>query len=1016
MPAAPTPVEAFEHIIRRQNTKELVPFLLELERKNVVAVRTKTKSLHKELDEYTVRANGHWNRLMQPDQELMLFLAGLVTYSRKEAFARGFTFPSQLSHEQELQLLENRRQMIKVLEHARPDWLADWFERTTRANQWAAPDYSLLRELESRDLIAHHPWLFAKAAADKLNRYNWLRNFQLPKASQEIAPQQTILPDIQTNTVLLQRDLPLLFDFDTVADSALVYDNQRQQNTTWLTLLPQLAASGHLDRADLLTRCLLALRRDFRRPLLTWFKNLFLALGPTAAERLARQAELVELLAHPLPLVVNFALDQLKDLWTEVGFRAEALLLYADGLMTRPDLKTGVRTLLGGLGKLVKTSPGHATAIAQLCAAALAHADGAVQERAAKGLADLLNAKKPLLAAAEVADLTDRLNQYADLLAPAARLVLAPWLSEAAPAPAPADAPAAYEPRTDYVPDLSPATAIAPVADWHELLFLTGQVLRHDDPAALERWLEGLLRLRPHFPADCQGPLQPYLHQLLPHLQGKTETEQRAILDNPAFAVGYAGLAQALTLGWAGGFATPLVKRVEMRTAYQAADPLVAVEQQRLLFAEQLLRARQPLPLLSTPTHAPHWVAPTALVQRLLAYEAAAQEPNFADLAVALARTARAHLAEAAAARALLPQLRHEGLRELLHWLLQPAGAPLPAAAADRRPLLTLLKHVTERLGQLLPAAAAKMPGSLAESLPWLWAVAARIREPAADFPALAGLTAKDYPGVVRPWQPRWELQPKSNTYVEKWKPGQPEVTDRWTELRLLPQPTEGPAPSGLLLYSLHVNFKVNESHHIWHHMSSLTSDYPYLVALLPQYPAPLHWHALRLAATRDTVDSTTRELLVQALRSLLGPGPRFDEPAALLLAVGLTHNAPGCRALAVEVLLAAVAARRLEPVALGQALGQLLAAEFVPVQRLADGLVQARAINFATDDALRRTLDALLPQLPAEPMRNVRKLLEAYADLTARTRQPVPATVEDRLREWKASPSLKKVASALLS
>ncbi|MBD2769001.1 hypothetical protein IC235_14000 [Hymenobacter sp. BT664] len=996
-----TVVDKFEQLVRHSSLDELLPFLLELEKKDLIPVRLKTKQLYKERDEWD---SNQARQLHQ--QEPHLFLAGLTTYSRQEALTRTFRFPHRFYY-------SHKALLMQVLEHYRPAWLTDWLQSLARRNMgWHGFDYHLLRGLADAGLVSYDPWLFSQLLADCLNHHN--QTFEERGQSFEAH----VLKQFQADATLLERDVPLLFDFDTPVDTASGYVNKNRPAITWLTLLPQLVASGHLDRNDLLTRSLLALRRDFRRPLLTWFKSLVLALNPTAAECLARQTELIELLAHPLPLVVNFALDQLKDLWAEADLQAATLLLYADGLMTRPDLKTGLRTLLGGFSKLLKAHPSQAPVVARLYAAALSHADAAVQERAAKGLAEVLNAREPLLAATETSEIVDALPLYADLLAPAARTTLAPWLGN--PDERPGATHAAYAPSLDFSPDISAATAIAPVADWHELLFLTGQVLQHDDPKALERWLAGLLRLRPLFPADCNEPLQPYVLQILPYLKGKTEAEVAAIIKRPHLANGYVGLVQALTLGWANGFVTPLVKSVLLRTNYQTADPLVALEQRRLLFVEQLLRDQQTLPLLSTPSHAPHWVAPTVLVQRLLAYQAAEQEPNAVDLTLALARTAHQHPATTAAAQALLPQLRHTGLRELLQWLLSAAGTPLPQGiASHHRPvgwkvwIKSLRQQFTEPLGQGLPAAVAT-PSTLAEALPGLWVVAARTRMPAAEFPELANLTANDCPGVVRSWQPRWELQRKSNTYVDKWKAGSPEVTEYWTELRLLCEPADAVLPDCLLLYSLHTTFKRNEQYQIWRHIGSLSADYPFLVALLPHYPGPLYWHTLRLAATHDTVDSTTRDPLVQALRSLLGSGPCFDEPATLLLAVGLTHNASLCRALALEVLLAAVEQRRVETSTLGKVLGQLLAAEFVPVQRLADGLAQARAISPVTDDALRQTLDALLPQLPAEPPRNTRKLLEAYADVLGRTHQPVPETVKARLHEWQASASLKKAAALL--
>jgi hypothetical protein len=118
----------------------------------------------------------------------------------------------------------------------------------------------------------------------------------------------------------------------------------------------------------------------------------------------------------------------------------------------------------------------------------------------------------------------------------------------------------------------------------------------------------------------------------------------------------------------------------------------------------------------------------------------------------------------------------------------------------------------------------------------------------------------------------------------------------------------------------------------------------------------------------------------------------------------------------ALEVLLAAVGNGRLVPGALGTVLGQLMTTGFAPVQRLTDALVQARAISALTDDALRQLLDSLLPLLPAAPLRNTRKLIEAYADLQGRTRQAVPEAVQQNLRAWSSSATLKKATTSLLS
>jgi hypothetical protein len=862
-----TTIQTFEHIIRHQQTPQLVPFLLGLEKAAIISIRLKTKSLYRELSAFREK-NGSWGSDITSEQRHMLLLAGLKTYSRKEALSRDF----QMWHLEPNQLPD----FWRVLEDARPAWLLEWLLRWVDMNTWLSPEYQLLRELESRQLISFHPRLFAVALADLLAKLGT----QLSQAA--VIPTNAlaaIAQELLADTTLLARDLPLLFDYDSSVTTSqarvqlpmsanrnwhvvpLTWQSWNEkyppQIVTWQQVLLHLAEAGHLDRADILTRCLLALRRDFRRPLLTWFKDLYIGLKPTLAERLARQTELVELLAHPLPLVVNFAIEQLKDMWAEPGFNLAPLLLYADNLLTRPDLKTGLKTLLSGLAKLPKQHTAHTYAVAQLLAAALPHPDGAVQERAAKGLVALLQAKKPLLATEDLAEIVATIGTQAELLGSAARKLLTPWLTPTPLVSSSEGSTATYVPSEEFIPEISPTTAIAPVADWHELLFLTGQVLKHDDPTALERWLDGLLRLQRQLPAGYPTQLAPYLVQVLPFLKGKTGEQAEAILASN-HASGHAGLVEALLLSWHKHFRTLRVPRVPLQATYSISDPLVTIEKKRFSHAEELLHYGQALPLLSTPTHTPAWVAPTTLITKLLAYEAAIQEPDVADLAVALARTAYSHPGEAEAARQRLPQLRHDGLRALLAWLLGPVGAPLPLAPSRK----TLLKQVAERLGQLLPTGAA-MPSSLTEALPWLWAVAARTKQPTAEFPLLTDFIGKECPNVSRPWQPRWELLRKSNTYVANWKPGKPEITDSWTELHLATMLGKESVPSSLLLYSQHAALQPGQH---WYQLAPLTTDFPFLVTLLPHCPAPLHWHVLHQAATRDTPDTTHRALLSLAL------------------------------------------------------------------------------------------------------------------------------------------------------
>ncbi|GAA4048148.1 DUF6493 family protein [Hymenobacter glaciei] len=990
-----SPVDIFERIVRHPSVLPVVPFLLALDKKDQMAVRARTKALRKELTETRQIGASTWGQTGTKPQLAMLFLASVATYSRKEAL--GLTERLGLYWGEGATFAAHEKDFLTVAEHARPNWFGEWFERQSRGGSWSLPEYTLLRELEARQLLDFEPALFCRTLAHSLG----MKSHYYRENKSVVNLAEKVLQEFETSFDTDQRDLLGFFDYDTTVDSAQAYMGDGKQNVTWLDVLLRLVATGRLTRMELLTRSLAALRRDFRRPLLTWFKNLVLALQPTLEEGLAYQEELVELLAHAQPQVVNFAMEQIKVLWTSADFDPTSLLLYAEGLVTRQDLKTAQRTLLSGFEKLLKRTPALAPELARLASAALASSDSAVQAKAAKLLVSLLQSKQPLLSADETAALASSLTDYADLMTAGTRQLLAPWL-----APAPESAPnlgASYVPQAEFVPDLSAANAVTPVADWHELLFLTGQVLRHKDALELERWIDGLLRLQAQFPAEYAPQLRPFLVQVQPALKGKTDEQAAAIVAETNLA-GHHGLVATLALGWAQGFTTERVNKVNAR--HDNSDPLVLVDQRRFAAAETHLRTRSGLPLLSTPSHAPHWVAPSVLVEKLLVYEAAQVEPDPADLVVALARLAFAHAADAQTALGRLPHLQRPELRELLQWLLTPGQPPLPAFQPVKMPVL---KHLTARLGKLLPGKG-ESTGTLNDAWPWLWAVAARTRQPDGVFEELAAISSTAYIGVVRPWAPGWEFEVKVNTWVEKWKPGQPTVTHRYTELQFPSRYLTQTPQSLLLLYSQHASIKA-KNHVDWF----LPHDFRFLASLIPHNPTPLHWHVVRTAAWADGLEAIERDVVQAALQELLGPGPVFTEPTSLLLALGLMHKVPGCRALALEVFLAACTTGRLNPKALGTILGQFLAHEFAPMQRLADNLLQARAIDATTDDALLQVLSSLLPELPAEPLRNTKKLVELYADLASRSgRQPTEAA-KINLRTWKSTAALKQAVGQLV-
>ena len=322
-----SPVDTFEHLILCGSAQELVPFLLQLSAPEEIVVRQKAKRLKRTLEAIRPVSVESWGSGITQQQRFMLLLAALKTYTKKEAFSSSFdhvTMPAAGTWEYTAFWL--------ILEQARPPWLLDLLLARAADKNWATPDYALVRELELRQFFTHRPALSAASLPSRLQAIGNELSVQTPVPS----PAADVLADqLGNDALLVGRDLYLLFDFDTSVDSAGAYVQapipasqhaswtfeswpawnkaHPAQQISWLDMFTRLVSAGQLSREQVLTRSLAAMQRDFRRPLLTWFKNLLLALRPTLDERLARQSELIALLAHPQAQVVHFALDQLKD-------------------------------------------------------------------------------------------------------------------------------------------------------------------------------------------------------------------------------------------------------------------------------------------------------------------------------------------------------------------------------------------------------------------------------------------------------------------------------------------------------------------------------------------------------------------------------------------------------------------------------------------------------------------------------------------------------------------------------
>ncbi|MGW6912459.1 DUF6493 family protein [Kitasatospora sp. NPDC054939] len=413
---------------------------------------------------------------------------------------------------------------------------------------------------------------------------------------------------------LLPALLPRVFE---LADVGVLDGAHRGPEGTWSSALAELAASGHLDRAELIDLTTARLLRGGRAGDQRIFLSVLDALAPTPEEYAARARDLVALL-DGVPVVAEHAQRWLGEL-DEAGLVEPELLAEASATVLFRSEKKLVRAQLGLLDRAVKRSPERAGALVLAAAEAFGHPDAQVQERAlnlvARHLKRAGDAVLPqLLAAAEGLDPAHH--------ARAGALFGAPVGGE--------------EPDTDWAALLPPAPQPRPlgepIATPEEVAEELSALLADLEPgvAAFERTLDGLVRHAHRDRAALAEALAPVLR--IHQWRGVSDWHDCRPQDVLYVAAAVAGQVRVVR-SW-------YLPNGRERTPLQGDRTGVygRVLAARLEEAGWRVQEDRPPLLLATPTDATGALDARALVERLAAYEAARAVPGGADLGAALLR------------------------------------------------------------------------------------------------------------------------------------------------------------------------------------------------------------------------------------------------------------------------------------------------------------------------------------------------------------------------------------------
>jgi hypothetical protein len=467
---------------------------------------------------------------------------------------------------------------------------------------------------------------------------------------------------------------------------------------------------------------------------------------------------------------------------------------------------------------------------------------------------------------------------------------------------------------------------------WNELFFKVGEVIGGSDPIQVEILMNAWVQQTAVFPSDYQIQLEPYIKQLT---GGYRESSWYNHFSGTFINMYYKP--------------TVVYKDKDRYHNYSKWVSLIG-SQLELLQRYRIDGVR--LPLFSLPTHRPFWIAPTILVKRILAYQEAGVRINLLDLSIALSRTVREDLE---GIEVLIKQIKEQQVQDVISYAL---GLD-PMKVQQQSWLKNLLSSKDS------------------DQVNWIgvWATVARTHHRDTHFEEFTKGPLADIPFAGQPFRPALKIEP---TYYNGYN-----YTTRKSEQVYNGDKLTYHFPSYKLgtetfLYHKDIFNRGNDtlsSYYLYR------ADIAYMHSLMPQNTESLSMFlTMGLNSKSDIGGKSSAAYLQEMLYDFF----RFDQQSNLYLATSLFNKEKEVRAMAVEVILAAVNENRLDTTVLGEQLGMLLSNGYGPIGRCVEVLEQCRDISSKHNNALLQLLDAAFAHyIIAEKMpTNFKKIVEYYYDL----------------------------------
>jgi hypothetical protein len=769
-----------------------------------------------------------------------------------------------------------------------------------------------------------------------------------------------------------------------------------KENIGWPLLIKQLVQEKKLDRLKVLKESLHASNRNFNKVASGWFAQLFVSLDPTDEELIILQKELIGALGAPHSKPVNTALAAIKKIVSSKSFDGNAFLDTAP-LLLSSETKAVVTASLTILESLAAADRNLKERILISVTQCFIHNDETLQVRAAKLISkyggDYLVA------------LSGALEVYQPNMLNSSRQLLKNFVSEK-------PSSAANTQASQIQPELlqSVLAEVPYPQSLDDLIFLASQAFDNNESWHIDVLPAALIQFSGKITTAELSLFEPAIQRSFAwRKSGLSSTMGNIDHLLSLFFIDYMNILMQqhpeskktieqifrkydITDGPQKGTFLVSPESGSYTAEFSPHNKVVFYEPYRqiLLTALQKVKSGNDLPLLSTPSHRPCWIKPEILIDRLSVYEKTNRKPDEMDLQVAISRCVLDYNREIV--EKINSSLNGEW-KNLLNFLIDENAAPV---------------------GPFEYKAA--------------WMTASLTRKNKEEWPAFKNFSyvknpISQYTGDLE-WR-TFEDQYKTTEYdytlkrsVEVFRNFKTIKVDRLQEK----SPESGikkiigffqrqPKEDTPMLYDfMHFNLTF---------FSEEGNDFKRILSLVPNNPEPLIADLINCSLNGSTINSEgDRKMITAAAQFIHGIWQRPGKMAHLFLATCMLNSDKTIINIAGETWLRAVAENNIDQHQIGRNIGIHERIEFAPLKRLTDLMSQALyKVSPLHDQQLQVLTGEILSQLPDEPIKNLKKLLEIYAELQAvNNDQKLPPAVAERLNVWLHNAGLNKIVKRLLS